>query len=228
MALFAIGDLHLSFGTNKPMDIFRGWENYVDKIKENWENNVKPEDTVVLIGDTSWAMSFDDAVADFAFVNNLPGKKIILKGNHDYWWNTVSKMNKFFAENNFDTLNILHNNHFQYENYGICGTRGWINETEVSADKKVLLREAGRLETSLLSVKKAGLEPLVFLHYPPVYSVNINVEILDVLNKYSIKQCFYGHIHGRSCDYAINGVRDGIDFKLLSCDYIQFNPYKIL
>ncbi len=228
MSLFGIGDLHLSFGTNKPMDIFHGWDNYVEKLKMNWISQITDEDTVVLIGDTSWAMNFTQAKADFDFINKLPGKKIILKGNHDYWWTTKNKMDNFFADNGFSTLNILHNNHYKYENYCICGTRGWINETEIPADKKVLLREASRLEASIQSAVNTGLEPIVFLHYPPIFAGDYNIEILDVLNRYRIKQCFYGHIHGRGCEKAINGIREGINFQLLSGDFIQFNPYKIV
>lgn len=228
MSLFAIGDLHLSLTADKSMAIFSGWENYVERIRENWENTVSTEDTVVLIGDSSWGMSFAEAYEDFKFIHNLPGQKIILKGNHDYWWNTKSKMDKFFSESGFDSLHILHNNHYQYGEYGICGTRGWINENTEPADAKVLAREAGRLDMSIQSAKKAGLIPLVFLHYPPLYAGNYNYDMLDVLYRHGIKQCFYGHIHGKGCSYAINGERDGIDYLLLSGDFIQFKPYKIL
>jgi len=228
LSLFAIGDLHLSFGTNKPMDIFGGWDNYVERLKINWLNNINEKDTVVIVGDLSWGMSLEQANMDFSFVNSLSGKKIILKGNHDYWWTTKNKMEIFFDKNGYNTLNILNNNHFSYDQYGICGTRGWINDTNVEADKKVLLREAGRLNTSIESAKKDGLIPIVFLHYPPIYATSYNYEILEVLHKHDIKQCFYGHIHGKSCEYSINGERDGIKYTLISSDFIQFDPYKIL
>ncbi|NLK70470.1 MAG: serine/threonine protein phosphatase, partial [Clostridiales bacterium] len=127
MALYVLGDMHLSIGTpDKSMDIFSGWDDYHQLLKQNWLDNVKEEDTVVLAGDTSWAMKLEDTYADFDFVNRLPGRKIILKGNHDYWWTSMKKMNDFFARNNFTTLNILHNNHYKYDEYGICGTRGWV------------------------------------------------------------------------------------------------------
>lgn len=229
MALFVMGDLHLSLSSDKSMDIFGGWENYVERIKENWNREVSPEDTVVVPGDISWAMSLKEAGADFRYIHELPGRKIILKGNHDYWWATAAKMNNFLAENGFDSIFILHNNHYAYENYGICGTRGWINDDSEPADAKVLAREAQRLETSIASAENAGLEPLVFLHYPPLYGNEYNPELLEVMYRHSIKRCWYGHIHGRKGHQnAVNGERDGIVFQLVSADYVQFCPVKIM
>lgn len=229
MALFVMGDLHLSLSSDKSMDIFGGWENYVERIKENWNREVSPEDTVVVPGDISWAMSLKEAVADFRYIHELPGRKIILKGNHDYWWTTAAKMNNFLAENGFDSIFILHNNHYAYENYGICGTRGWINDDSEPADAKVLAREAQRLETSIASAESAGLEPLVFLHYPPLYGNEYNPDLLEVMYRHNIKRCWYGHIHGRKGHQnAVNGERDGIVFQLVSADYVQFCPVKIM
>lgn len=229
MALFVMGDLHLSLSSDKSMDIFGGWENYVERIKENWNREVSPEDTVVVPGDISWAMSLKEAVADFSFIHGLPGRKIILKGNHDYWWTTAAKMNNFLAENGFDSIFILHNNHYAYENYGICGTRGWINDDSEPADAKVLAREAQRLETSIASAESSGLEPLVFLHYPPLYGNEYNPDLLEVMYRHNIKRCWYGHIHGRKGHQnAVNGERDGIVFQLVSADYVQFCPVKIM
>ena len=229
MALFVMGDLHLSLSSDKSMDIFGGWENYVERIKENWNREVSPEDTVVVPGDISWAMSLKEAVADFSYIHELPGRKIMLKGNHDYWWTTAAKMNNFLAENGFDSIFILHNNHYAYENYGICGTRGWINDDSEPADAKVLAREAQRLETSIASAENAGLEPLVFLHYPPLYGNEYNPDLLEVMYRHNIKRCWYGHIHGRKGHQnAVNGERDGIFFQLVSADYVQFCPVKIM
>lgn len=228
MALFVIGDLHLSLAVNKPMDIFGGWDNHTERIRKNWEITVSEDDTVVIPGDISWAMNFEQARLDFQFIHNLKGKKIISKGNHDYWWSTLTKMNGFLAANGFDSISILHNNHYEYEGFGICGTRGWINDNSEPADAKVLAREAGRLEMSIQSALKDGLEPIVFLHYPPLYGTEYNYDILEVMYKYNIKRCFYGHVHGRAHRYAINGERDDIDFRLISGDYIQFSPYKIM
>ncbi|MGN0642939.1 MAG: metallophosphoesterase [Huintestinicola sp.] len=228
MSLWVIGDTHLSFAADKPMDVFGGWDNYVERLSENWEREVSEEDTVVIAGDISWAMNFKEALPDFRFIHNLKGKKIILKGNHDYWWSTMSKMNAFLGENGFDSISILHNNHYAYGSFGICGTRGWINDDSEPADAKVLARETGRLEASIVSAEKAGLEPIVFLHYPPLYGNEYNLDILDVMYRHGIKKCFYGHVHGKSSDYAVNGERDGIDFRLVSCDYMQFCPYKVM
>lgn len=225
MSLFAIADLHLSLGVDKPMDVFPGWQGYVQKLEKNWRENVKPEDTVVIAGDISWALDISESVEDFAFLDSLPGTKILLKGNHDLWFSTKTKVERFFEEQGFSTLKILFNNAYEYEDYVICGTRGWMNE---QTEKKVLLRECGRLRLSLDAGKKMGKKPLVFLHYPPVYGGGECYEILQVLLEYDIRQVWYGHIHGYSAGYAINGERNGIDFRLISCDFIQFNPVKII
>lgn len=225
MSLFAIADLHLSLGVDKPMDVFPGWAGYVEKLEKNWRENVRPEDTVVVAGDISWGLDISEAKEDFAFLDQLPGTKILLKGNHDLWFSTKTKVEKFFAENDFSTLKILFNNAYEYGDRAICGTRGWMNDP---IEKKVLLRECGRLRMSLEEGKKFGKEPLVFLHYPPVFGGGECYEILDVLLEYGIKQVYYGHIHGYSSGYAINGIRNGIDFRLISCDFVQFNPVKIM
>ena len=229
MSLFAIADLHLSLSVNKPMDIFgERWSNHVEKLTKNWNETVSEDDVVVIPGDISWAINFDEAKADFEYINKLNGTKIISKGNHDYWWSTLSKLNAFLAENNFDTIKFLHNNHYSYENYGICGTRGWINETSVPADAKVLAREAQRLEVSIKSALNENLEPIVFLHYPPVFGNESNYDILDVMYKYNVKECYYGHLHGNAHKYAICGEREGINFNLIAADFVQFCPKKVL
>lgn len=229
MSLFAIGDLHLAKSvSNKTMDIFGGWENYMELLEENWKKTVSEDDTVVLAGDISWAMNIKDAFEDFNWIEKMPGRKIILKGNHDYWWSSRKKIEDTFESWGCNSLNILHNNHFAYENYGICGTRGWVNMPGEAADAKVLAREAGRLTASVESALKQGLKPLVFMHYPPVYANNCNYDILEVLYKYEIKECYYGHLHGPSIRNAINGERDGINFQLISGDFLQFCPMKIV
>lgn len=229
MALFAIGDPHLAISVkNKSMDIFGGWENYLELLENNWRNLIAPDDTVVLAGDISWAMRLADAFEDFLWLEKLPGRKIILKGNHDYWWTSKKKMEDTFLAWGFKTLNILHNNCYKYENFAVCGTRGWVNMPGEAADAKVLAREAGRLTASLESAKAQNFKPLVFMHYPPVYGNNCNYDILDVLYKYDVKQCFYGHLHGPSIKNAINGERDGIKYRLISGDFLQFMPLKVL
>ena len=228
MALYAIGDLHLCLGVEKPMDIFGGaWVGYMDKLKEGM-SVIRPEDTTILLGDLSWALSLEDSKADFAWIHEIPGRKIILKGNHDYWWSTASKFYKFCEENGFSDLFILNNNYYEYEGYAICGTRGWFFEEERSGehDEKVFKRELLRLEASLKAA--GGLLKIVFLHYPPRYKGYECQEILDILQRYDVRRCFYGHLHGASHGLAQEGVWDGIEFKLVAADKLNFKPHLVL
>ena len=222
MSLFAIADTHLSFGTNKPMDSFPGWNDYVERIEKNWNKIVTADDTVVIAGDISWAMNFDELRADFEFLNNLNGTKIIIKGNHDYWWNTLKKMNEFIDENHFDTIKILFNNSYTVDGISVCGSRGWMFEGEDEHDEKVLNREVGRLKLSLDSAESEN--KIVFLHYPPITTDSKCDEILSVLKQYGIKKCYYGHLHGKAAKIAVDDRVDGIDFKLISCDRLSFIP----
>ena len=224
MSIFSISDLHLSFSADKPMDIFRGWENHEEKIKKNWCRIVKENDTVILPGDLSWGLKIEEAKADFQFLNDLPGKKILLKGNHDLWWGTAKKMREFLAENDFSKIDFVFNNCIVAENFAVCGTRGWFFDG--GEDKKVLLREAGRLEMSIKEALKTGLEPLVFLHYPPVFAGQVCEEIFSVIKKYDIKKVYYGHVHGAGKAGVVNEY-DGIMLKLVSCDSIDFTPFCI-
>ena len=228
MALYAIGDLHLCLGAPKPMDIFGGaWVGYMDKLRKGMEI-IGPEDTTVLMGDLSWALDLESAKADFAWINQIPGRKIILKGNHDYWWSTAAKFQKFCLENEFSDLHILNNNSFEYGGFAVCGTRGWYFEEMRSSahDEKVFKRELIRLEASL---KAAGeLPKLVFLHYPPRSKGYQCPEILELLQRYEVRRCFYGHLHGPSHKLATEGIWDGIDYALLAADFINFRPQKIL
>ena len=227
MKLYTIADLHLSFGVDKPMNIFGGWNDHVQRLEKNWQDKISPEDIVVLPGDLSWGMNFEQTEKDLAFLDSLNGTKIISKGNHDYWWNTISKMQKFFDEKGFKSLNILHLNHYAFGNIGICGTRGWVNDNSEPASAKVIAREAIRLEMSVKSAISAGLTPVVFLHYPPVFGESRNFEILDVLYKYGVKKVFYGHLHGKAHGYAVNGMYDGIEYRLISSDFLHFDPLDI-
>lgn len=228
MALYAIGDLHLSLGAPKPMDVFGGaWTGYMEKLKDGL-SCIGHDDTTVLLGDLSWALSLEDSKPDFSFINDIPGRKIILKGNHDYWWSTVSKFNKFCEINGFSELHILNNNHFEYEGYAICGTRGWFFEEDRSGehDEKVFKRELLRLEASL---KSAGdLPKLVFLHYPPRYKGYICQPILDLLQQYNVRQCFYGHLHSASHTLACEGLWEGVEFRLVSADRLNFRPWTVI
>lgn len=225
MAIFAIGDLHLSLGADKPMDVFPGWQGYLPKLEANWRKLIAPEDTVVLVGDTSWAMHLKDTKEDFAFLENLPGQKWLLKGNHDYWWTTRKKMETFLQANGFDSLHILHNNACIVDGVALCGTRGWPFDDTAAQDAKVMAREAGRLKMSL---EAAGeLPKLAFLHYPPVYPGACAQEIVDVLHAYGVTRCWYGHLHGKALRFALQGTHDGIEYRLLSADGIAFCPLKI-
>lgn len=228
MSVYAIADLHLSLGTNKPMDIFSGWTDYVDRLEKNWRRLVEQEDTVVIAGDISWGMTLEEAAADFAFLHSLPGEKYLLKGNHDYWWTTKKKMEAFWSENGWDTLHLLHNNAYAVENrLALCGTRGWFYDAESDADKKVLMREVGRLRASIEAARATGLEPLVFLHYPPVYADAVCEEIWEELHAQGITRCYYGHIHGAGIQRAVRGTVDGIALHLISCDAVSFTPVHI-
>lgn len=229
MAVYAISDLHLSFNTDKSMDVFPGWYDYTNKIKQNWESTVKNEDFVVIPGDISWAMRLNETKKDFEFINNLPGKKILIKGNHDYWWSTSKKINDFLQENNFNTISIVFNSAIKVDNICICGTRGWMYNSDEPEDEKILNREVERLRRSLDSAKALGGETVVFLHYPPVYNFQESEEIINLLIERNIKKCYYGHIHGSGAKKGIiEGKYKGIDFKLVSCDYINFKPLLIV
>ena len=228
MALYAIGDLHLSLASNKPMDVFgAGWTNYVERIREGF-SALTEDDVTVLCGDLSWAMGLEESLEDFRFIDALPGKKYIIKGNHDYWWNTASKMKKFFEANGLTTLEVMHNNCLLYGDVALCGTRGWFYEEDAAAgshNDKVLQRELGRLETSL---KAAGeREKICFLHYPPLYHGYRCEEVLKLLKQYDVKRCCYGHLHGPSHRLAVRGAAEGIEFTMVSADYLSFSPKKI-
>jgi predicted phosphohydrolase len=225
--LYAIGDLHLSFGADKPMDVFgKKWTGYVEKLREGL-SVIRPEDTTVLLGDLSWAMDMQSAKEDFAFISAIPGRKIILKGNHDYWWTTAAKFYRFCEENGFSDLWVLNNNCYFWGDYAICGTRGWFYEEERGAahDAKILNRELIRLETSL---KAAGdREILCFLHYPPVYRGYRCEPLMELLQRYKVRTCYYGHLHSESHRLAVTGECEGIDFHLVAADYTGFRPIPV-
>lgn len=224
MSLFAIGDTHLSFGCDKPMDIFKGWDNYTERLEKQWRAVVDEKDTVLIAGDISWAMKVEDAKADFAFLHSLPGRKIIMKGNHDYWWQTKKKLDEFLKANNFDSIDILFNNAYRVGNFSLCGSRGWFYDAEKDADMKVLRREAGRLQMSIDCANELGGEKIAFLHYPPIMLEQSCKEIIDVLKANSIKRCFYGHLHGQSVNLSFNNEYDGVKFELISADFLGFCP----
>ncbi|HHV32524.1 MAG TPA: serine/threonine protein phosphatase [Clostridiales bacterium] len=225
MALFAIADLHLSLGSDKPMDVFEGWKNYTEKLAHNWRSIVGEEDTVVIAGDVSWAMKLEEAQKDFAYIHALPGKKLIIKGNHDYWWSTRKKIETFLTANGFHSIQIVHNNAVSVGNVAVCGSRGWLYNGETEEDKKIVNREVGRLNASIDEAVRLGKEPIVFLHYPPVYDVFQCDEILQVLKQRGIQKCYFGHIHGsQAAKRAVVGEYEGIKMHLISCDHVGFTP----
>ena len=235
MAIFVIGDLHLSFQENKPMSIFgENWEGHEEKIRKDWIEKVKKDDLVVLPGDFSWSTYLKDTYEDFLYLNELPGKKLLLKGNHDYWWTTLTSMRKFLGENDFETIDFIYNTAYEHENYIVAGTRGW-GQNEEGEDKKLLKREVARLELSLKEAvrlkKDQEKEIIVFLQYPPITQSNVqNNEMSDfikVMKDYKIQKCYYGHLHSLSIKDAIEGQYYDIDFKLVSADGLDFKLLKI-
>lgn len=225
MALFAIADLHLSLGTTKPMDIFSGWENYVARLEKNWRKLVGENDTVVIAGDISWAMRLEETKADFDFIHSLPGKKLLLKGNHDYWWATKNKMDNFLKENNYSSIEIIHNNAKIVGDLAVCGTRGWMYNSASAEDLKIMNREVGRLKLSINEAENLGKKPVVFLHYPPVYDSFVSRDILDTLKTHDIKDCYFGHIHGKQASQKlVLGDVEGVNMRLVACDYLKFTP----
>ena len=234
MSIYTIGDVHLSFHKNKPMSIFgENWEGHEEKIKENWIKNVKEDDLVVLPGDFSWATYLKDTYKDFCYLNELPGKKVLLKGNHDYWWTTVKSMRNFLEENKFKNIDFIYNTAYEFEDYIIAGTRGWgQNEEE---EKKLLKREILRLELSLKKAEELNennkKEIIVFFHFPPIANININNneenEFIQLMKKYNVKRCYYGHLHSTSIKEAVEGNYYGIEFKLVSADSLKFQLLKI-
>lgn len=226
--LYTIGDLHLSLGTDKPMDIFPGWTNYLERLTENWNSKITENDTVVLVGDHSWALKLENSLNDLEYIDKkLKGKKILIKGNHDLWWSTTNKINNFIKTNGLETIRFLFNNAYLEEDVSICGTRGWISENGEPADQKVLNREAGRLETSLKEGVKLGGELVAFIHYPPVYCTDENYPITELLHKYGVRRCYYGHLHGSSTRNAVNGEYAGVNYRLVSADGVGFDPVRI-
>ena len=229
MALFVLGDPHLALGCDKAMDIFPGWEGYLPKLEDNWRANVAETDTVVLAGDISWAMKLEHTVEDFRFLNSLPGRKILLKGNHDLWWGTLSKMEEYLHQNGLSSLHFLHNNYYWADGVAVCGSRGWMAEAPEGHDAKMMAREAIRLEASLKAAQSGSpeAERVVFLHYPPFYSGRPAGELADVMQKYDVKMCYYGHLHSTAIRWAVQGQRDGITYHLASADYLGFSPLPV-
>ena len=240
MSIYVIGDLHLSFHENKPMDIFgENWKGHEEKIRKDWINKVTEKDLVILPGDFSWSTYLKDTYDDFNYLNSLPGKKLLLKGNHDYWWTTLKSMREFLEENDFQNIDFVFNNAYEFGNYIIAGTRGW-SQTE-EENERFLNRETQRLELSLKQAKEIQekrlqeqniqKEIIVFMHYPPITNNQIEKnEITTFVRKmkeYNIKECYYGHLHGIAINEAVEKQYLGINFKLVSADKLNFKLLKI-
>lgn len=229
MSIYAISDLHLSFNTNKPMNIF-GWIDYENKIKKDWLEKVSENDLVLLPGDFSWEIKLENTYKDFEFINNLPGKKLLLKGNHDLWWGTLNKMREFLEEQKLKNIDFIYNNSYEFEGNIIAGTRGWNLSEETPKDAKIKKREVNRLELSIKDgIEKYGdNKPIIAcMHYPPILKGNTNNEFTKVLEKYNVKKCIYGHLHGKSQINTEEGIFNNIEYKLVSCDYTNFTLQKI-
>ena len=232
MSIYAIADLHLSFSNPKPMDIFGdNWIDHETKIKEDWLSKVKEDDLVILPGDFSWAMNLEDTYKDFEYLNNLPGRKIMLKGNHDYWWNSITKLTNFLRANDFNNIDFLYNNAYEFEDKIIAGTRGWGLTPNEENDETVIRRELLRLEFSINEgIQKYGKnkEIIVCMHYPPTNKVLLeNSDSMKIMQKYNVSTCLYGHLHGESHKEAVEGNIGGINVKLVSSDYLNFKLEKI-
>lgn len=232
MAIFAISDLHLSFGTDKPMDVFgENWENHTVKLKDNWVRVIGEEDWVLVPGDISWAISLEESIPDFTWLNSLPGKKILSKGNHDYWWSTYKKFEDFKTVHGFHTLTMLYNNAYSWGGYAICGTRGWKSPDEPDfseEDEKIYKREQERLKLSLKEGVKLGGSLIAQLHYPPFDARHRLNAFGDILVEYGVKACIYGHIHGKVPRQALYEEVEGIAFRLVACNQIAFDPVKLV
>ena len=251
MPLYAIGDLHLSLASDKPMDVFGGgWDNYVEKIKTGF-SLLGPDDVCVLCGDISWGMSLEESLEDFRFISRLPGSKIVLKGNHDYWWDTATKMKAALARDGIDNIEILNNNCFFYDGAAICGTRGWLMDAEKDSkhyarndaaenaehgsaehgsakhNAKIMAREVSRLRASLKAAGNAS-EKLCFFHYPPRFYDFVCPEIIAAMNEFGVKKCWYGHIHGHGHRFAVRGEVEGITYEMISADFVDFVPQRVM
>lgn len=228
MAIFAISDLHLSLGGDKPMDVFGSkWNNYTDRMQKIWNSIVTDRDVVIIPGDISWATYIDDAVTDFEYINSLNGKKLILKGNHDYWWTTQNKMNIFLDKHNYDSIEIIQNTAVLYNETAICGTRGWIIPSSGSdgEDRKIFEREKQRLILSLECAKALHPKKIIAaMHFPPIDKNSLSSDFFDILKAYNVSECIYGHLHDASHTTAPIGTFDGIRLRLVSCDYLNFTP----
>ncbi len=230
MSIYAIADLHLSFSAEKPMDIYGGeWVNHTEKVKKNWEAMITEHDTVIIPGDSSWALRFNDALEDLKWISGLPGKKVFIKGNHDLWWNSASKLNALY-----ENMYFLQNTFYEADGFAICGSRGWIcpgDDDFTAQDEKIYLRELGRLRMSLEAAAGAGFRGKIIgaIHFPPAGDNLKKSGFTDLFEEYGTKKVVYGHLHGKDAyGNGLKGIRNNIEYILTSTDYLKCTPYKIL
>lgn len=228
MRVFAISDLHLALAEDKPMDVFGpGWEDYMNRIRTNWQQTVSANDLVLLPGDISWATYLESAGPDFSYIDALPGRKIITKGNHDYWWTTQSKLGKFMEKEKFTSISFLQNNVYCFGSVAIAGTRGWKNPADDGfdqQDEKIYNRELERLKLSLKDTVGFDGVIIAMLHYPPFTFKGKPTGFTDILKAYHVDVCIYGHLHGNKCRNAVGGELDGVRYHLVSADHLKFMP----
>jgi len=235
MAIYALADPHLSFSTDKPMDIFgERWKNHDIRISSAWKETVKEEDTVIIPGDISWAMTLQEVIPDLRFLHELPGRKIISKGNHDYWWGTMGKLEKLVEEQGFFSLSFLKNNAYVAEDTVICGSRGWIHPEDpdfTEADKTIYDRELGRFRRSLIEGKalrdESSRRMIAVLHYPPMLRTSMQTEFTELLYEFSVDVCIFGHLHGLGIKRAFEGTQNGTEYRLTSADHLSFKPLRL-
>ena len=231
MKIFAISDLHLSINNPKPMDIFGPvWDGYLESIEEDWKCKVGDDDIVLIPGDISWAMRLKEALPDLEYICSFKGNKVIIKGNHDYWWTTMNKLKSFVEENGFNSIEFLQNNYYMYENIALCGTRGWKHpawENFNEEDKKLFDRECVRLELSLQSIGECD-DIFVFSHYPPISEQKEDNKFRQLMKQYGVSKCFYGHLHSAAQCNAVNETVNGVEYRLIAADYLRFMPYRVI
>ena len=228
MALYAISDLHLALSGDKPMDVFGElWLKHDEKIKYNWLQLINEQDTVLIGGDISWSMSMEESMRELEWIHSLPGRKIMVKGNHDYWWGSINKLNSLYSN-----MKFIQNNFFNYEDYAICGTRGWIcpgSEKSTAHDEKIYSRELHRLTLSLDSAKDQGYTKYICMtHYPPTNERFEDNGFTEIFKAYGVEKVIYGHLHGPSLQHILHGQRDNIEYIMTSSDYLNFVPRSIL
>lgn len=228
MALYAIADLHLSFSSNKPMDIYgAAWKNHTERVKTAWLSKINEEDTIIIAGDISWGLRLEEAKADLDWIHQLPGKKVMVKGNHDPWWTSITKLNQLY-----DDMFFMQNTFYPYGDYAICGSRGWVcpGSSEFTAhDEKIYQRELLRVRASFEAAVKAGYEKFIgVLHYPPANEKKESSGFTEIFEAYRAEMAVYGHLHGERGRRPQLEEKDGVTYRLIACDRLGCDPMRLL